>query len=75
MGGDEKKYRKTLSALRKYLDGVECKMSAKEWENIDYSTVPSKANIKYSNAFMRNDEDRRRAYLESVKKGKTKIKE
>ena len=73
LGWDEKKYRKTLSALRKYLDVVECKMSAKEWENIDYSTVPSKANIKYSNAFMRNDEDRRRAYLESVKKGETKI--
>lgn len=70
---DARRYRKTLSALRKYLDVVECKMSAKEWENIDYSAVPSKANIKYSNAFMRNDEDRRRAYLESVKKGETKI--
>ena len=68
-----KQYRQTLSKLRKYLDVVECKMSAKEWENINYSTVPSKANIKYSNAFMRNDEDRRRAYLESVKKGETKI--
>lgn len=70
---DERRYRKTLSALRKYLDVVECKMSAKEWKNIDYSTVPSKANIKYSNAFMRNDEERRRAYLESLKKGETKI--
>ena len=70
---DERRYRKTLSALRKYLDVVECKMSAKEWENIDYSAVPSKANIKYSNAFMRNDEERRRAYLESLKKGETKI--
>ena len=70
---DERKYRKTLSALRKYLDVVECKMSAKEWENIDYSTVPSKANIKYSNAFMRNDEERRKTYLESLKKGETKI--
>ena len=70
---DERRYRKTLSALRKYLDVVECKMSAKEWENIDYSTVPSKANIKYSNAFMRNDEERRKVYLESLKKGETKI--
>lgn len=73
LGFTPKQYRQTLSALRKYLDVVECKMSAKEWENIDYSAVPSKANIKYSNAFMRNDEDRRRAYLESVKKGETKI--
>lgn len=70
---DSRRYRKTLSALRKYLDVVECKMSAKKWENIDYSTVPSKANIKYSNAFMRNDEERRKTYLESLKKGETKI--
>lgn len=73
LGLTPKQYRKQLSALRKYLDVVECKMSAKEWENIDYSTVPSKANIKYSNAFMRNDEERRKAYLESLKKGETKI--
>lgn len=73
LGLTPKQYRKQLSALRKYLDVVECKMSAKEWKNIDYSAVPSKANIKYSNAFMRNDEERRRAYLESLKKGETKI--
>ena len=70
---DERTYRKTLSKLRNHLNVVECKMSAKEWENIDYSTVPSKANIKYSNAFMRNDETRRKAYLETLKKGETKI--
>ena len=66
-------YRKLLSKMRKYLDVVECKMSAKEWNEINYSTVPSNANIKYSNAFMRNDEERRKAYLESLKKGETKI--
>ena len=66
-------YRKALSYLRSYLNVVECQMSAKEWENINYSVVPSKANIKYSKAFMRNDEERRKAYLESLKKGETKI--
>jgi hypothetical protein len=66
-------YRLTLSALRNYLDVVECKMSAKEWNEINYSSVPSKANLCYANAFMRNDEERRRAYLESLKKGETKI--
>ena len=35
LGWDERKYRKTLSALRNHLNVVECKMSAKEWENID----------------------------------------
>lgn len=66
-------YRKQLSKMRKYLDVVECKMSAKEWNKINYSTVPSNANIKYSNAFMRNDEERRKAYLESLKRGEAKI--
>ena len=44
-------YRQTLSALRKYLDVVEVKMSAKEWDKIDYSAVPSLANLKYASAF------------------------
>ena len=44
-------YRKMLSALRKYLDIVETKMSANEWENVDYSAVPSQANLKYNSAF------------------------
>lgn len=72
-GWTYKKYRKTLSKLRKYLDIVERKMSAKQWEDIDYSKVPSKANLIYNSAFLRNDEDRRRNYLESLKKGEVKI--
>jgi len=66
-------YNRICVKLRKYLDVTEIKMSAKEWENINYSTVPSGANVKYNNAFLRNDEERRRAYLESLKKGETKI--
>jgi len=73
MGMPIKNYNNILVTLRKYLDVVEVKMSAKEWENIDYSAVPSCANVKYNNAFLRNDEERRRAYLESLKKGETKI--
>ena len=73
LGFTPRRYRKTLSTLRKYLDVVEVKMSAKEWGEINYSTVPSQANLKYSDAFLRNDEDRRRKYLESLKKGETKI--
>lgn len=64
-----KQYRQTLSKLRKYLDVVERKMSANEWNNIEYSKVPSKANILYSNAFMRHDTDRREQFLEQVKEG------
>jgi hypothetical protein len=70
---DEKKYRKTLSALRKYLDVVEVKMSAKNWSGIDYSAVPSRANLVYNGAFLKNDEDRRRKFLEKVSSGEEKI--
>lgn len=66
-------YRKTLSAMRKYLKVVEVDMSAKNWSNINYEAVPSKANLIYKNAFLRNDEERRKAYLESLVKGEVKI--
>jgi len=68
-----KKYRKTLSILRAYLDVVETKMSANDWDKIDYSSVPSIANINYSNAFMKHDPQRRTQYLTDLKEGKTKI--
>lgn len=72
-GWTERKYRKTLAKLRKYLDVVEVKMSAKEWKEINYEAVPSKANLNYNSAFLRNDEERRRAYLASLEKGEAKI--
>lgn len=69
----ERQYRKMLSELRKYLNVVETKMSAKEWNAIDYSAVPSRANLIYGNAFLRNDAERRKAYLESLQRCETKI--
>lgn len=66
-------YRKMLSEMRKYIEVVECKMSAKQWNEIDYEDVPSRANLIYNNAFLRNDEDRRRAYLGTLEKGEAKI--
>lgn len=66
-------YRKMLSEMRKYIDVVECKMSAKQWNKINYETVPSRANLIYNNAFLRNDEERRRAYLGALEKGEVKI--
>lgn len=68
-----KMYRKMLSALRAYIDLVEVKMSAQKFGEIDYKKVPSKANLIYSNAFMRHDPDRRKEYLEALKKGETTI--
>ena len=73
MGIYEVQYRKMLAKLRAYLDVVEVKMSTKRWNEIDYSKVPSKANLVYNKAFLRNDEERRREYLDSLQKGTTKI--
>ncbi|MBQ0143239.1 MAG: DUF2828 family protein [Prevotellaceae bacterium] len=69
----EATYRKTLSALRKYLDVVEIKMSAKNWSEINYETVPSRANLIYKDAFLRNDTERREEYLNKLANGEAKI--
>lgn len=56
-------YRKTLSELRRELDLVETSMSAKKFDSIDYKKVPARANLKYREAFLRNDPERRTAFL------------
>ena len=70
----ERNYRKMLSELRKYLNVIEVKMSAKEWSEIDYNAVPSRANLIYNGAFLRNDEERRRAYLAALERGDKGVK-
>ena len=72
-GFTQKEYRKALSTLRSALKIVEKDMSNKEWEKIDYEAVPSRANILYRIAFLRNDEKRRRDFLSSLQKGEAKI--
>lgn len=69
----KKSYRKVGSSLRKYLNVTEQKTSANEWKYIDYEAVPSKANLKYKNAFLKHDEERRRKYLSDVLNGNAKI--
>ena len=73
LGMTEREYRKMLSTLRHYIDVVEVKMSDKKWSEINYEAVPSRANLIYNNAFLRNDEARRREYLGKLEKGETKI--
>lgn len=73
LGLSETQYRKTLSMLRKYIDVVERKMCSNNWQAIDYEKVPSKANLIYNKAFLRHDEERRRAYLGALDKGEAKI--
>ena len=73
LGRSSRDYRKMLSEMRKYIDVVECKMSAKQWGEINYESVPSRANLIYNDAFLRNDEDRRREYLSALENGEVKI--
>lgn len=73
LGMDEKTYRKTLSSLRSYGNVLEVKLSAKEWGDVNYDAVPSQANLKYKNAFLKNDEARRREWLGKLENGEAKI--
>ena len=68
-----KEYRKLLSALRAYLNVTETYMSAGRWGEIDYTSVSSRANIIYRNAFLLHDEERRKAYLDAVQNNEARI--
>ena len=69
----EKKYRRTLSALRKHLNVTECSLSSKNYQSILYPEVPSGAMMKYRRAFHRNDSERFSSYLEKLESGEEKI--
>ena len=73
LGMTVRDYKKKIKALRKYLDIVERKMSANEWNKIDYSTVPSKAMTNYRTAFYNHDSVGFDDYLNKVSKGEAKI--
>ncbi len=68
-----REYRKTLSALRKYIDVTEVKMSANKWTDIDYKAVPSNAMSNYGSAFARHDHEGFSRYMDAVKSGDVKI--
>lgn len=66
-------FKRKLRALRKYIDIVERRMSLKEWNEIKYPAVPSRAMTLYRGAFAKHDEARFQAYLAAVTKGEAKI--
>ena len=70
MGMTPKEYRQSIVALTRV---VETRMCKKEWNQIGYKTVPSKAFSKYRNAFLRNDSKRFTQFLTDVKEGKSSI--
>ena len=65
-----KQYRKTLVNLTQV---VEQKMCAKQWDDINFSHVPSKASIAYKKAFSRNTENYQ-TWLNSLASGEGSVK-
>lgn len=72
LGMTAKQYRKTLSSLRKKIKIVESLMSQKNWDEIDFSKIPSRAGFLYSNAFLRREETSER-YIKFIKNKNTKV--
>lgn len=72
LGMTEPQYRKTLSALRKYIKIIENDLRERDY-TFDYSAQPSKAMLKYRKAFVRNDGERYSAFLNKVSSGEAKL--
>lgn len=66
-------YIKTLSLLRKRIGILETKLSDSKWSEVEYDKLPSKAGLQYRGAFFRHDEERYKAFLDSVTKGEKKV--
>lgn len=77
LGMTSKEYRKTLSALRKRINVLERLMSENRWDEIEFDKVPSKAGLKYRNAFARHDLERSKAgartYQDFIQDETTKV--
>lgn len=65
-----KQYRKLLVAAT---DVVETKMSANEWDAVEFSKVPSVAMTRYNSAFSRHCECAYNKYIEDVNAGKSSM--
>lgn len=69
-GMSPKFYRKSLVEMTKV---VEQQMCAKDWDNINFSHVPSVAHARYKKAFGRNTE-KYAEYIKSLVKGEADVK-
>lgn len=79
LGMTSRQYRKVLSALRQRINVLERLMSEGRWEDIEFDKIPSKAGLKYKNAFARHDIERMKAekpvqtYADFAKSSETKV--
>ena len=58
LGWTHKQYRIILSRLRERANVLERLMSTGRWDEIEFDAIPSKAGLKYKNAFARHDIER-----------------
>ncbi len=65
LGMNHKQYRKTLAILRDRINVLERLMSERRWDEIEFDKIPSKAGIKYKNAFAKHDIERAIANVQS----------
>jgi hypothetical protein len=72
LGLSEQEYRRALSKLRARIAIIENYLREKDY-TFDYSKQPSKAMLKYRNAFYRNDGERYREYLSKVERGEVRM--
>lgn len=68
-----KTYRKMLSRLRKQIGIVERLMCSRDWTEVDFSKVPSRAALLYKEAFKRHTPELYQKFLTRVEKGEAKI--
>lgn len=72
LGMSEREYRKALSGLRRYTDIIENRLRERDY-TFDYEVQPSCAMFKYRGAFIRNDGERYKGYLDKVHRGEAKL--
>ncbi len=79
LGMTPKQYRKVLSTLRARIKVLERLMSEGRWDEIEFDKIPSKAGLKYKNAFARHDIERMKknpevkSYADFAKDTTTKV--
>jgi len=73
LGMSKSQYRKILSVLRANISITERKLSNKEFDRIEYESVPASAMLKYRNAFASHDNHGFKNYLSKVENGNRKI--
>ena len=69
----EKEYRTTLTKIRKKLKLIEINLTNRDYENINFEKVPTKAMLKYRQSFNRNCSKKYAEYFAAVEKGEKKI--